>query len=75
MSSGNNFAFDEKSPSRLFMYINNRSGSSIESWGTPALASAQEEVCSLRTTLYFLFLKKFDNRFKRLPDVPFCFSL
>ena len=41
----------------------------------PALTSAQEEVCPLRTALCFLFLKKFDNRFKRLPDIQFCFSL
>ena len=47
----------------------------MEPWGTPALTSAQEGVYPLKTTLCFLLLKKLDNRFKRLPDIPFCFSL
>ena len=47
----------------------------MEPSGTPAVRSTQEEDCPLRTTLCFLYLKKFDNRFKRLPDMPFCFSL
>ena len=75
MSSANSFAFDDRPTARSFIYIKKRSGPSMEPWGTPALTSAQEEVCPLRTTLCFLFLKKFDNRFKRLPDIPFCFSL
>ena len=36
-----------------------------------ALTTAQEEVCPLSTTFCFLFLKKMDNRFKRLQDMPF----
>ena len=75
MPSASNFAFDERPSVRLFIYIKNRSEPRMEPWGSPALTSAQEEVCPLRTTLCFLFLKKFDNRFKRLPDMPFCFSL
>ena len=75
MPSANNFAFDERPSARSFIYIKNRSGPSMEPCGTPALTLAQEEVYPLRTTLCFLFLKKFDNRFKRLPDMPSCFSL
>ena len=75
MSFANNFAFDERPSAKSFIYIKNRSGPSLEPWGTPGLTSAQEEVYLLRTTLCFLFLKKIDNRFKRLPDMPFCFSL
>ena len=55
----------------IYIYIKKSSGSSMKPWRTPALTSAQEEVC----TLCFLFFKKFDNRIKRLPDIPFCFSL
>ena len=55
----------------IYIYIKKSSQPSMEPWGIPALASAQEEV----SPLCFLFLKKFDNRFKRLPDIPFCFSL
>ena len=75
MSSANNFAFDEMPLARSFIYIKNRSGPSMEPWGTPSLTSDQEEVCPLRNTLCFLFLKIFDNRFKSFPDIPFCFSL
>ena len=55
--------------------LKNSSGATMETWKTPALTSAQEEVCLLNTTSCFLFFKKFDNRFKRLPDMAFCFSL
>ena len=75
VSSANNFAFDERPSARSFIYIKNRSGPSMEHSGVPALTSAQEEVCPLRTALCFLFLKKFDNRFKRFPKTAFCFSL
>ena len=75
MSSANNFAFEQRPLARSFLYIKNRSGPTMEPWGTPALRSAQEEVCPLRSTLCLLFLKKFDNSFKRLPDIPLCFSL
>ena len=47
----------------------------MELCGTSALTSTQVEVCPLSTTFYFLFLKKLDNRFKRLPDMLLCFSL
>ena len=46
----------------------------MEHWGTPVVTSVQEEDCLLRTTLCFVFLKKFNNRFKKSPDMPF-FSL
>ena len=75
MSSANNFAFDDRPSARSFVYIKNSSGPSIDPSGAPALTSVQEEVCPLETTLCFLFLKKFDNKFKRLPDMPFCFNL
>ena len=69
MSSANTFAFDDRPSTRSFIYIEKSSGSCMEPWGTPALTSAQEEVCPWRTTFCFLFLKKFDNRFERLRDM------
>ena len=69
MSSANNFAFDDKPSAISFIYIKNSRGPSMEPWGTPALTSAQEEVWPLSTTLYFV--KKLDNGFERLPDMPF----
>ena len=41
----------------------------------PAVTSANKEVPPLSTTICFLFLKKLNNRFKRLPDMLFFFSL
>ena len=73
--SANNFAFDDRPSARSFIYITNSSGPSMEPWWTLTLTSAQEEVCLLSTTRYFLFLKKLDNRFKILQDMPFFFSL
>ena len=55
----------------IYIYIRNRSEPSME----PSEISVQEEVYPLSTTLCSLFLKKLDNRFKRLPDIPFSFSL
>ena len=75
MSFANNLAIDERPSARSFIYIKNKGGPSMEPWGTPAVTSAQKEDCPLRTTLCYPFLKKFDNRFKRLPDISFCFSL
>ena len=46
-----------------------------ETLETHALTSAKEEAWPLNTTLCFLFLKKLNNEFKMLSDVPFCFSL
>ena len=75
MSSAKNLAIYERPSARSFIYIKNKRGPSMESWGTPAVTSDQEADCPLRTTLCFLSLKKFNNRFKRLPDMPFYFSL
>ena len=75
MSPANNFPFDKRLSVRSFVYIKNRSGPSLEPWGVPVWKSAQEDVCTLETTPCSPLLKKFVNRFKRLPDMPFCFSL
>ena len=75
MSSANHLAIDERPSARSSIYTKNRSVLSMEPRGTPAGISTKEEVCPLRATLCFLFLKKFDNRLKMLPDMPFSFSL
>ena len=49
--------------------------SSSPSMEPPAVTSANKEVPPLSTTICFLFLKKLNNRFKRLPDMLFFFSL
>ena len=40
MPSANNFAFDERPSAISFIYIENRSGPSMEPCGTPAVMSA-----------------------------------
>ena len=50
-------------------------GPRIEYWGTPALKLAQNEQCSLCTTLYFLFLRKLVKRLKKFPNSSFCSNL
>ena len=57
------------------MYIRNRRRLNVEPWGIHAITSAKEEICPLSTTPCFRFLKKLNNRFKILSDMPFCFSL
>ena len=73
-SSANSFAFD-KSSMRLFMYIRSRNEPNVKPQETHALTSAKEEAFPSSATFCFLFLKKLNNEFKMLSDVPFCFSL
>ena len=46
----------------------------VEPWGAHALTWAKEGTCPLSTTLCYQFLKKLNNKFKMLSDVPFCFN-
>ena len=57
------------------MYIKKNSGPIIKPFGTPALTLIHIKTWSFKTTFYFLFLKKSHNKFKNLPDMPFCFNL
>ena len=61
VSSVNSFAFDTSS-ARLFRCIRNKGRFNVKPLGTHALA--KEEGCLLSTTLYFLFLKNLNNKFK-----------
>ena len=61
MSSENNFAFDDRPSARSFIYIKNMSTTFC---GTPALTSAQEEVCPISATLCFLFLTNWTRDLK-----------
>ena len=65
VSSANNFAFDERPSARSLIYIKNRSGPSMEPWGTPALTSAQEEVCPLRTTVNIFLINLYQRLLQR----------
>ena len=65
MSSANSLAFGKFS-AKAFMYIRNKTGPNVEPWGTHALTPTKEEACPLSTILCFLFVKKFNNKFKML---------
>ena len=67
-------AFDKLS-ARSFLYIRNRSGPNAEPWGAHALTPGKEKVCTLSTTLCFVFLKKLNNKFKMISHMLFCLSL
>lgn len=43
--------------------------------GSPRLTSVYVETSPLSTTLFVLFLKKSDKKFKSFPDMTFCFRL
>ena len=47
----------------------------MEPWGTPVSALTQDEHCPVKTTLWFLEVRKSINVLRRSPDIPFCFSL
>ena len=74
-SSANNLILDNNSSAKSFMYIKKNSGPIIKPFGTPALTLIHIKTWSFKTTFYFLFLKKSHNKFKNLPDMPFCFNL
>ena len=50
LSSAHDFTFDDRPSGRSLIYIKNSSEPSMEPWGTPALTSAQVEVCPKSTT-------------------------
>ena len=58
----------------IYFYQKN-SDPSIEPCGTPELTLVHVETCPFKTTLFSLFLKKLHDKFKSLPDEPFCFNL
>ena len=74
VSSADSLAFDKLS-ARSFLYIRNRSGPNAEPWGAHALTPGKEKVCTLSTTLCFVFLKKLNNKFKMISHMLFCLSL
>ena len=54
--------------------IKNKRGP-IEPWGTPALILNQDQLWSLRITLWFLFLSKSAKRLNKFPEIPLRLSL
>ena len=71
----NNFALEDRSPDKSFMYIKNNNCPKMEPPGTPAVPFRNLDVLPLRRTLCFLSLKKLDKWSKRLPDIPFYHNL
>lgn len=47
----------------------------MNSWGTPAIKSAQLETCSFKTTFCFLSFKKSAKSSSRFRLIPFCLNL
>ena len=75
VSSAKPFGFEGRFSAKSLIQIKNNSGPKIEPWGKPPWIFFQLDVCPLRTTLYFLFLKQSSKIFSKLPDIPFCFNL
>ena len=69
--SANNFALEDRSPDKSFMYIKNNNGLKMKPWGTPTVTFCHSDVWPFRRTFCFLSLKKLDKRSKNLPDIPF----
>ena len=75
VSCTKSFALDDESFVESLIYIKNRSGPKIDSWGTPALTSAHEQNWPFKTTFCFLFFRKSFIKFKSLPEITFYFNL
>ena len=73
--SANNLGFETKFSDQSFIYILKNSGTRIEPWGTPASTSTYVGCWIFRTTLCFLFFRKFAKIFSKLPTTRFCFNL
>ena len=67
VSSANNCGLDPKS--------SDKTGPSIEPYGTPASIAAHEEYCPFRATLCYRWYKKYVATFNKLPDISFSLSL
>ena len=75
VSSAKSLTFEDNPSDKSLIYIKNNNGPSMEPWATPALTSDQSEACPFNKTLCFLFFRKSQKRFSKLPDIPFCFNL
>ena len=75
VSSASNFALEDRSPVKSFMYIKNNNSPKMEHLGAPAVTFHHPDVWPFRRILCFLSLKKLDQRSTRLPDIPFCDNL
>ena len=73
--SANNLGFENKFSGKSFIYIKKSNGPRIEPWGTSASAFVHVEYWSLRTTLYFLSLRKLVKVSSKSPATRFCFNL
>ena len=73
VSSANNLALRDNSSASSFMYIKKVTVLVLSL--VPALTLVHVKTYPFKTTVCSLLLKKFHNKFKSSPDVPFCFNL
>ena len=71
----NSLTFEDNPSEKLLIYIKTNNGPSIEPWEAPALTLGQSETCSFNKNHCFLFLRKSQQSFSKLPDTPFCLNL
>ena len=67
----NSLAFVDRLSGKSLMQIKNSNEPRIEPWGTPVSTSVLEEVFLLKTTLYFLSLKKSDKVSSKFLEISF----
>ena len=58
VSLAKSFGFEDRFFAKTLIQIRNNSGPKIETWGTPAWIFFELDICPLRTTHCFLFLRK-----------------
>ena len=75
VSSANNLGFEVKPSGKSLIQIRKNNRPRVDPWRTPASILVQDECCWFKTTLCFLWYKKWVITFKRLHDIPFCFNL
>ena len=67
-SSANNFALEDRSPDKSFMYIKNNNAPKMQPWGTPAVTFIHSDVWSFRIAFCFLSVKKFKQKLKEFME-------
>ena len=73
--STNNFRFDARLSNKSVMYMKKSRGPRKKPCEILAPTFVHGEFWPFNTTLCFLLFKKSVTVLKRLPDIPFCFSL
>ena len=70
VSLAKSLVVDDNPQLRSLIYIKKNKGPKTDPWGTPAETSAQDEDWPFKTTLWYLFFKKFSINFNGVSDIP-----